>query len=153
MTFDELQKMVDSFHALFLREISEPAPNRLRLILEEATAGEETISMKVGGTVIEDLHPVRRTGRFFVLEWSNYVAYSVRNESFASPDSAREVRESGSFLRIYGKSTFLEFVSEATIASAEYPGPLIHVCVVAEMHVIDVVSVQLPETRILPTRS
>jgi hypothetical protein len=149
----ELAQIIDSCYTIFVREISEPEENVLRLVLQEAEASAETVSRKIGGTVIEDLHVVGPTerSRTFELKWRQYIAYSVRNESFASPDDDSEVRASGRLLRTYSKSHFLDFVSRATIAGEQYPGPSIHFCVVSENHVIDVVSTQMPEIQIVRT--
>ena len=151
----ELTRIIDSCYTIFVDEISEPEQNVLRLVLQEAEMSPETVSHKIGGTIIENLHPVEPTGRSRTLElmWKRYIAYSVTNESFASPDDDSEVRVSGRLLRTYSKSHFLDFVSHATIANEQYPGPSTHFCVVSENHVIDVVSTQMPEIQILPTGS
>jgi len=151
----ELTQMVDSCYTIFVREISEPEENVLRLVLQEAEKSPETVSHKIGGTVIENLHPVEATerSRTFELRWEQYIAYSVTNESFASPDGDSDVRASGRLFRTYSKSHFLDFVSRATIASEQYPGPFTHFCVVSECHVIDIISTQMPEIQILQTGS
>jgi len=151
----ELTKVIDSCYTIFIREISEPQENVLRLVLQEAEVSSETVAHEIGGTVIENLHPVEPTksSRIFELTWKQYIAYSVRNELFASPDGDSEVRASGRRFRTYSKSHFLDFVSRATIANEQYPGPFQHFCVVSEMHVIDVVSTQIPEIRTLRTGS
>jgi hypothetical protein len=151
----ELTQIIDSCYTIFVREISEPEENVFRLVLQEAEESSETVSHKIGGTVIENLHPVEPTehSRTFELTWKQYIAYSVTNESFSSPDDDSAVRASGRLFRTYSKSHFLNFVSRATIASEQYPGPFKHFCVVSEMHVIDIVSTQIPEIQILPTGS
>lgn len=151
----EVTRMIDSCYTIFVREISEPQENVLRLVLQEADVSSETVSHKIGGTVIENLHPIAPTdcSRTFELTWKQYIAYSVRNESFASPDGDSEVRASGRRFCTYSKSHFLDFVSRATIANEQYPGPFQHFCVVSEMHVIDVASTQIHEIQILRTGS
>jgi len=154
-TLTELTQIIDSCYTIFVREISEPQENVLRLVLQEAEVSSETVSHEIGGTVIENLHPVEPTerSRTFELTWKQYIAYSVTNESFASPDDDSAVRASGRLFRTYSKSHFLNFVSRATIASEQYPGPFKHFCLVSEMHVIDIVSTQIPEIQIHPTGS
>ncbi len=154
-TTAELTQMIDSCYTLFVREISEPAENVLRLVLQEAEARPETVSQKIGGTVIENLRRVEPTerSRIFELTWKQYIAYSVTNESFALPDDDSSVRTSGRLFRTYSKSHFLNFVLRSTVASEQYPGPFKHFCVVSEMHVIDIVSTQLPDIRVLETGS
>jgi hypothetical protein len=152
-TLAELTQIIDSCYTIFVREISEPEENVLRLVLQEAEASLETVSQKIGGTVIENLHPVEPTerSRTFDLRWKQYVAYGVRNESFASQPDTSEVAMSGRLLRVYSKSHFLDYVSRATFATKDYPGPYTHICIFSENHVIDVISTQVPEIRILRT--
>ena len=54
---------------------------------------------------------------------------------------------SGRFFRIYSKSTFLDYVSRATFASEQYPGPLSHVGLICQNHIVDVVSTKSPAIR------
>jgi hypothetical protein len=152
-TLPELTQMIDSCYTIFVREISEPEENVLRVVLQEAEVSAETVSHKIGGAVIENLHRVEpmESSRTFVLKWNQYIAYSVTNESFASPDGDSDVRASGRLFRTYSKSHFLDFVSRATIASEQYPGPFTHFCVVSECHVIDIISTQMPEIQMLRT--
>lgn len=152
-TLAELTQIIDSCYTVFLREISEPEENVLRLALQEAEASAETVTREIGGTVIENLHVIEPTerSRTFELRWNQYIAYSVRNESFASQPDDSEVEVSGRLLRIYLKSHFLDYVSRATIASEQYPGPFTHFRIFSENHVIDVISTQMPEIQILRT--
>jgi len=149
-TLAELTEIIDSCYTIFVREMSEPDENVFRLVLQEAEVSSETVSHNIGGTVIEG-HPIgpAERSRTFELAWKQYVAYSVRNESFASPDDNSEVRASGRLFRTYSKSHFLDFVSRATIASEQYPGPVTHFCVACENHVVDIASTLLPEMQIL----
>jgi transposase len=42
----ELTRMIDSCYTIFVREISEPQENVLRLVLQEADVSSETVSHK-----------------------------------------------------------------------------------------------------------
>jgi hypothetical protein len=138
---------IDSCYSLFLREISEPRANSLLLLIEEASVLPEEIAVAVGGTELTGCHPIRPVegSRLFELIWDRYVAYSVRNESYVSRDESEEF--SGRFARIYSKSHFLDYVCRATFARSEYPGPLQHIELVSECHIIDVVSTEPPRVR------
>jgi hypothetical protein len=138
---------IDLCDYLFLREISELDHNGLRLVLEEGTAGSEEISSKVGDTVITGGHRVESTdeGRLFEVVWQFYVAYSVRNESFVSHDEHE--LSVGEKFRIYTKSHFLDFIRSATFATNEYPGPIQHISVNCEDHIVDVVSTKEAEVK------
>jgi hypothetical protein len=147
----ELADALDSCHSLFLREIWEPEDNVLRLAVQETFVNPKAETRTVCGTPIENVHRVESTAvsRIFELTWNQYIAYGVTNESFCSPDDERVERSSGRLFRTYAKSPFLEYISRASFASAQYPGPFTHICIVTEMHIIDVVSTQAPEIRLL----
>ena len=144
----ELFIEIESCDYLFLCEINEPEDNSLRLVVEEAVAAQETTSKRIGDAIIKDLHRIESTNasRSFELTWDEYVAYLVTNESYAlSGDSEQTI--SGRFVQVYARSHFLNHVSRTTFANAEYPGPLQHICIICENHVIDVVSWIWPKLR------
>ena len=145
----EIAKLLDSCHSLFLHEIGEPRENVLRLLLLEAKRSDEEISMQLSGAMIEGLHRVQvvNESRAFELIWDEYIAYSVTNESFASTNG-NETKDSARLLRRYSQSAFLDHVARTTIATREYPGPYMHLCVISENHIIDVVSTVIPELRV-----
>jgi len=138
---------LDACASLYLREISEPRQNSLRLLIEEAEVTPEEVAIRLAGTEMGTGHLVRSTAnsRLFEIVWDNYVAYSVTNESYATPGESQEF--TGRFARIYSKSYFLDYVSRATFACDEHPGPMQHVELVSECHIIDVVSTTLPRVK------
>ncbi|MGB8061512.1 MAG: hypothetical protein WCF26_06445 [Candidatus Sulfotelmatobacter sp.] len=135
---------LDTCPSLYLREIGEPKQNCLRLLIEEALVMPEEVTVKFAGAEITNCHPVRSTtnSRLFEIVWDNYVAYSVANESYSSGNESEEF--SGRFARLYAKSCFLDYISRATLVSKEYPGPLQHIELVCECHIVDVVSTMIP---------
>jgi len=143
----ELFREIDSCKYLFLREISEPQENRIRLLVEEAGAIGEKVSLNLPGTVITDWRPIEATAdsRLFELVWNFYVAYSVRNESFVARDGSETF--SGRLFNVYSRSHFLDYVSTATFARKEHPGPLHHFGVNCLNHIIDVISTEPPKIR------
>jgi hypothetical protein len=150
----EYASELDSCKYLYLRNISQPRDNALHLLVEEATAGPESTTRAVAGALITDLHAIESTdeSRLFELHWENYVAYSVQNESYSKTDDTETIA-SGKLVRIYSKLHFLDYDSTATIATPDYPGPLVHVQVVCLNHVVDIVSTQPPRIRLLRTRN
>lgn len=146
----ELMKVIDSCSSLFLRHIGEPEDNVLRLVLHEGKVSPQGESLEIAGTKIDDLHRVY-TGpdsRLIELVWRSYVAYGVTNESLAVEDGTTSP-DSGRLLRRYAKSAFLDYVAHATLATDKYPGPYTHVEVLAENHIVDVVSTELPRLHLL----
>jgi hypothetical protein len=146
--YAEIAPVIDSCHSLFLREISEPGQNVLRLVLVEGIPSDKVESIRFAATQIDNVRRVRAAQNSRVLEllWNHYIAYSVTNESFSKADGAPH---SGRFLRHYSESPFLEYVKRSTCATDEYPGPPIHMCIVTETHIVDVVSTEMPTLRLL----
>lgn len=140
-TAPELLAEIDSCEYLFLRELSEPRENSLRLLVEEGKPSVLAVPINVGEVKLGEGHPVRSTEgcRLFEIYWDSYVAYSVRNESYAK-NTESEIASWGRRLRLYSKSLFLEYLSGATFASPEYPGLTEHIALACENHIIDVVS-------------
>jgi hypothetical protein len=64
------------------------------------------------------------------------------NESFASTDD--EAQYTGNRFRLYSKSHFIDYVSRASFACEEYPGPTRHIAIICENHIIDVVAAMTP---------
>jgi hypothetical protein len=141
----KLSQVIDSCYSIFVRQIFEPHENVLEVVVQEAAVGSESVSVKLGAASIEGKRiESNESSRIFHLRWNHYIAYGVRNESFVTADDS-ETLVAGRLLRIYSKSTFLEYVSRATFASHEHPGPYAHFEIVSEDHIIDVVSTEGPE--------
>jgi hypothetical protein len=144
---------LDTCSGLFLREIAEPRQNCLRLLVEEASVMPEEVTVKFAGAEITNCHFVKSTAnsRLFEIIWDNYVVYSVANESYSTRNESEEF--TGRYARLYGKSHFLDYISRATLACKEYPGPLHHIQLVCECHIIDVVSTKFPQvSQVRPSR-
>jgi hypothetical protein len=148
--WNELTKALDVCYSLFLQDIGEPQENVLRLVLVEGKRNPQGESLEIAGHNFEDLHRIEPTddSRTLELSWPQYVAYSVTNESYGKPEG-RETQDSGRLLRRYTSSNFLDYVARSTITTDEYPGAQIHVRVLSENHVVDVVSTGLPILRFL----
>lgn len=116
---------------LFLNSIGEPEENSLRLeILEGATLHDPEAEARPLNESLERGLPlgslIRHVAgcRIFTVEWPDYVAYSVRNESYVTTDEY-EIFEGRNFVK-YTKSRYLDFVKHATFANESYPGPMTH---------------------------
>jgi hypothetical protein len=143
---------------LFLRTLEEPQDNALRIVVEEARAGApadpkaaaEAASLPGLESILQGARLISHTQgcRVFEVTWPSYIAYSVRNESYVANDRHEEYE--GRLLVKYTKSRFLDYVELGTFATPEYPGPSSHWGVICGNHVIDVVSTEEPEVRVLP---
>jgi len=138
---------INECRSLFLAEIQELGRNSLKLVVAEGLAVGEPESIKVGGVEIRDCTRIDTTkeSRIFELAWECYVGYSVLNESFASVSDEEQFE--GQRLRIYSKSRFIDYMSRASFACVEHPGPTSHYSVACEDHIVDVLSVSAPAVR------
>lgn len=138
---------------LFLRNISEPEENSLRLVVEEAIADHtQTVSMpdpaspfaeiRKGASPIKVVEGCRR----FELQWSRYVAYLVTEEVVGSGGSYEDEVYTGKLFRVYTKSHFLDYLSRDTGAHFE---PIMHYKLICQDHLIDVAAYGPPEVRLL----
>lgn len=149
MNGPDFAAQLDSCRYLYLRDLGEPLENSLRLVVQEADASGASPAAQCEGVVASDYRVIasNEMSRTFELRWHNYVAYSVRNESFAQ-DGRPDVY-SGRLLRTFSNSAFLDYVNSSTFASSDFPGPLTHIGVACLNHVVDVVAVGPPTISIL----
>jgi len=144
-----LIEQIDQHEYLYLTEIGEPATNVLRILITEAKASSETEDIDLGTAKITDAHPIvsdETCNEYEIIFWS-YIAYTVLNESYTTADESETF--SGRFFRVYSKSHFLDYVRLATFATADYPGKFTHYEIVCLDHIVEVVSVDEPEIKIL----
>jgi hypothetical protein len=134
---------------LYLRSIGEPRDNSLRLIIEEARSGDVSEAIEIVPGAQLNGRPIEHADacRVFEVLWANYVAYSVTNESYDTPDEPDTY--TGKLVRRYSKSSFLEYVARSTFATEDYPGPLAHIAVLCLNHSINVVSTESPKVRLI----
>jgi hypothetical protein len=150
---EEIISLLNRAKYLFLRDISEPEENSLRLVVEEAIADRtETVSPPdPTGPVAEILKgasPIKAVEgcRTFELRWSRYVAYLVTEEGVGSAGSDDDEVCTGNLLRVYTKSHFLDHLSRDTGGHFE---PILHYKLICQNHLIDVASYSPPEVRLL----
>ncbi|HZG51337.1 MAG TPA: hypothetical protein VEZ40_04300 [Pyrinomonadaceae bacterium] len=144
-----LIERIDQHEYLYLTDIGEPEDNVLRLVIEEARASGEPEDMKIGDVTLAGARSIISDKYCFAYEvvFGNYVAYSVRNESFVVQDESEEFE--GRQFCVYTKSRFLDYVRVATFASDDYPGKLNHYGINCLNHIVDVISAKEPHIDIL----
>jgi hypothetical protein len=131
--------------SVFLESLHEPEDNALLLKIAEAKEiAAEKHDLIIGSHTLSDLTPIRVTpdSRRFQLFWESYVAYSVRNESFALADK-NDPEFRGVFVE-RSTSTYLRFIEETTFATSVFQKPMRHWQVNCQNHCIDVVSFDEP---------
>ncbi|WP_461534522.1 hypothetical protein [Spongorhabdus nitratireducens] len=137
-------EQINSYKYAYLGHISEPEDNCLRLVIEGAGVSDNKIAKLAGIGVKVSSGAIETIGSDSVYEvyFDSYIGYSVRDESLSFPDDY-EVYE-GKIFGIYSKSHYLDFISKASFASSEHPGPFKHYAFHCLNHIVDVVSADQP---------
>jgi hypothetical protein len=140
------QNELESCGSIFLEELGEPTTNGLRVIVAEGMTAPAAQAMELGGARLDGLHAVSPTpqSRRFELQWEQYVAYCVVNESYTDVPDEHSVSDSGRLLRCYSRSRFLSYVAADTLANTLATGPLHHYCLACEDQVVHVVALRPP---------
>jgi hypothetical protein len=139
------QEELDDCKYLFLIDITEGDDHSLSLKVVEGITNEVPEEIWVDKQSLGKGNRIEVTGasRNFELRWPSYITYTVRNESYCQLDKTEHFQ--GNKFRTYTKSHFLDFRRRATFATEGHPGPLFHVGIVCEDHVIDVISTAVPD--------
>jgi hypothetical protein len=140
---------LDSVKYLFLRELSEPRDNCLRLVVQEAVVNPTGSVRSYPGfpeleKILKDASSIEATDecRSFELIWKRYVAYLVTEECVGSCGSYHDEMFSGKLFRVYTKSHFLEHLARDTGGHTE---AIAHYKLTCLNHLIDVAAYIPPE--------
>ncbi len=130
---------------LFLDNIVEPGTNSLRVSISRASVSSESEDIRFEEYTINDVHPIEidKTLPVIHIELDSYVAYTVFDESFHFVNQEDDFL--GNSVRLFTKSTYLDFISKGTIALDIYSyKELFHYQIVCLDHIIDIVSFDKP---------
>ncbi len=135
---------IDRHRYLYLTGITEPRDNSLLLRVEEGRVPDvpEGSDGLVGRPIMADEH-----GAAYDVFFPSYVAYAVRNESFALAHEDEEF--AGRIAVTSTRSRFLDFVRAGTFADDVHPGPVTHYCFFCLNHTVDVAAAEPPEVRVV----
>ena len=147
----ELESL-NSANYLYLRELSEPRDNSLRLVVQEAVVNPTTIGRSSSSKspklkeIMTDYSPIESTAscRTFELTWKKYVAYLVTEECVGSCGQYDDEMFTGKVFRVYTKSHFLEHLARDTGGHTQ---DILHYKVTCLNHLIDVAAYVPPEVR------
>ena len=154
---DDALERLNSAKYVYLRELSEPRDNSLRLVLEEAVSNHAGVRGLPNVELSSELQHILREAvpiepvegcAVFELYWKRYVAYLVTEECVGSCGSKECADESytGRILRSYGKSHFLDHIARDTGGHFE---TVLHHKVICLNHLIDVAAYAPPDVRVL----
>jgi hypothetical protein len=144
---------INSVTYLYLRNLSEPRDNSLRVVVEEAIGNRlATGSVRVDPPEFAEITagywPIESVEgcRTFELSWRHYVAYLVTEECVGSCGRYDDESYTGRLLRVYSNSHFLSHIARDTGAHAE---PVQHYKLTCLNHLIDVAAYAPPEIRLI----
>ena len=151
---NENANLIDACKYLYLRLLEEPEANALRLIIEEVTGGDLLDADDIAPVSAPDTFGAStrtvdpsRVGRVFEVNWRSYIAYFVRNESYARAEPKGNGK--GRVFIKHTRSSYLDYLSGATLASdlfpAIFPRPIGHWAILCLNHAVDVASIYEPE--------
>lgn len=137
---------LNSVRYLYLRTLSEPRDNSLRIIADEAVANPASPVQLPGLPNIrgESIEPVDGC-KSFELYWKNYVACLVTEEMAGSCGKYDDEAFTGRIFRTYSQSHFLEHLAKDTGAHEK---PISHYKLTCLNHLVDVASYEQPDIRI-----
>ena len=136
---------------LDLLAIGETKDMDLRLVIAEAIVSEKSATFtaelepnEILREMLNECNPIETTSlsKCYEIVFSDPIASSIINESYSFKNEKEQFE--GKLARIYTTSTFLDYISNATIATADYPGPFKHYGFVCLNRVVDVVSMEPP---------
>lgn len=128
--------------SIFLTDLHEPEDNALRIVVAEANALPDQTEEPFPHSSIAPI-AIMADSRRFEFVWNDYIAYLVRNESFALSEKEGS---SGIFLERKA-SIYLRFLEETTFATSVIKKPMLHWSIICLNHCIDVVSFSKPMVR------
>jgi hypothetical protein len=145
---------LDSVRYVFLRELSEPRDNALRLVVQEAVQNPAAVALPRVADLPEvaalrrNATPIQSTVncRTFELTWKRYVSNSVTEECVGSSGNYDDEVFTGKLFRIYSRSHFLEHIARDT---GGHTDAIRHYKLVCLNHLIDVAAYSPPEVRLI----
>lgn len=141
---------------LCLHSVVEPEEGGVRVVVLEAIVGQPPDQATLSAEPLPEVRNILSQSRAivhshgrkgFAINWPTYIGYSVENESYAVAEPESSVG-SGGILAEYSHSLYLDYLSKATFARQDYPGPFKHWSIACLDHVINVVSVDLPAVEV-----
>jgi len=134
----------------YLRDISEPRDNFLRLVIEQATLNRRGKAAEIPDELPEvralksDTFPIEsiRGCKCFELVWDHYAAYLVTEELAVTGGSLDDEIYEGKLFRVHAKSNFLDHLARDIGETLE---PIQHHKLICLDHLIGIASTKPPK--------
>ena len=140
----------------YLRDISEPRDNSLRLVIEQAVLNRGGKPREIANELPEvraiktDTFPIESIVgcKTFELVWDQYAAYLVVEELAGTGGWSESEIYEGKLFRIYTKSNFLDHLARDIGETLE---PIQHYKLICLNHLIDIAAAKPPRVREIST--
>ena len=133
---------------LFLTAFHKPDQHSLEftLTIGEKSAEPEDLIIEEVNVNLGPAYPIHvdETCQQFIVNFSPYICFNIVNESYASVCKETDVYTRQK-IRIYERSSFLDYVKADSWASPQHPGEYKHYQFITNNHIINVASVLEPE--------
>lgn len=139
---------LNSAKYLYLRKLTEPRDNSLRIVVQEAISNPP-LPASAGKVVHMSRIESTDSCRTFELMWNRYVAYLVTEEVVGSIRHEDEIY-TGNLSRVYTKSHFLEYMAGNT---GGHMNPVLHFQLLCLNHLIDVAAYEAPQFQVIEPES
>jgi hypothetical protein len=148
MLLMDLFDQINTNKYLYLDRLYEEKDLELCVVVDEAKilGGESKPFENASqyGSIVSD-----HTCKKYRIIFKNYLAYLVTNEIVARED--KEEQFTGTLLRTYSKSKFLDYMQSTTNGAIDVLGSCTHYEVVTLNQIIDVAGTREPEIEIIPS--
>ncbi len=129
--------------------------DNLRIVIAEAGVIDDASAISAEEESSEALRKVLNESKPIVVTdssahyeivFDDYISYAVTNESYAG---GIEEKFEGRLARIYSHSAFLNYISQGTFATVEYPGPFVHYGFSCLNQIVDIVAQKPPTVNLI----
>ena len=136
-------------------EIKETYKEYLRIVIAQAAVSDISPDITADQEsndelrkIINESRPIEVTNECVHYEvlFDDYIAYAVTNESYAG---GIDEKYEGRLARLYSESAFLNYISQGTFATSDYPGPFVHYGFCCLNQIIDIVAEKPPSVSII----
>jgi len=136
-------KLMNSFEYISLQKICESHDEVFHMVIGGLGVISDFRSDNYEDREIELIQLAKRGREISIdIKFENYIGYSILDESYAI-DNENETTNGRLFCE-HKNSYYLDYISKASIASAEYPGPFNHYSFNCLNHIIDIASLDEP---------
>ncbi|MFD1258742.1 hypothetical protein ACFQ3S_18185 [Mucilaginibacter terrae] len=135
--YDELNE-ANSLQASNIEDIGR---NQLIFNLNIGRTAENSEDIIINDMNLGPAFQIHFDNGIYEVHFKSYICFNVINESFDALGGDEFI---GKRIRIYSKSNFLDYISNDTFATFDYPGEFKHYSFITANHIINVITTEEP---------